>query len=112
MEREKECDRALEDPWGAVGVLIAPKVARRQDQCLCPIGRRRLNRRRSSLQRLYVASEVQDAGFELVIDAIDSVTLNETVEKAKSALEKNNLLSEFQVLSTSFVTITCVTDQN
>jgi hypothetical protein len=25
MEKEKECNRALEDPWGAVGVLIAQK---------------------------------------------------------------------------------------
>jgi hypothetical protein len=25
MEKEKECNRALEDPWGAVGVLIARK---------------------------------------------------------------------------------------
>jgi hypothetical protein len=23
--KEKECDRALEDPWGAVGVIIAQK---------------------------------------------------------------------------------------
>jgi hypothetical protein len=25
MEKEKECNRALEDPWGAVGLLIAQK---------------------------------------------------------------------------------------
>ena len=61
---------------------------------------------------IFVASEVQDAGFKRMIDAIDPVTLNETVEKVKSALEKNNLLSESQALSTSSVTITCVTNQN
>ena len=37
-----------------------------------------------------MASEVQDAGFKRVIDAIDPVTLNETVEKVKSALEQRS----------------------
>jgi hypothetical protein len=61
---------------------------------------------------IYVATVVQDRGFKRVIDAIDPVTLNETVEKVKSALEKNKLLSESQALSTSSVTIMCVTNQN
>ena len=58
---------------------------------------------------IYVATELQHAGYKRAIDAVDQTILNETVDKVKSALENNKLLSATQASSTSFVTITYVT---
>jgi hypothetical protein len=61
---------------------------------------------------IYVASEVQHAGYKRVVTAIDTTILNNTVDKVKSALENNKLLSASQASSTSSVTITYATDRN
>jgi hypothetical protein len=58
---------------------------------------------------IYVAQEVQHAGYKRVIDAIDANILNDTVEKVKAAAEGDKLLSTTQKASTSFITITYVT---
>jgi hypothetical protein len=60
---------------------------------------------------IYVASEVQHGGYRRVIDAIDPVILTKTVDKVKSALENNRLLSASQASSTSFVTVTYVSNR-
>lgn len=57
-----------------------------------------------------MATELQYGGYRRVIDAIDQTILNETVDKVKSALENNKLLSATQASSTSSVTITYVTE--
>lgn len=57
---------------------------------------------------IYIAQEVQHAGYKRVIDAIDTNILNDTVEIAKAAAEGNKHLSETQKDSTSFITITYV----
>jgi hypothetical protein len=58
---------------------------------------------------IYIATELQHAGYEREIGAIDQASLNETVEKVKSALVNNRMLSVIQAPSTSFVTINYVT---
>ncbi|KAF2180929.1 hypothetical protein K469DRAFT_458029, partial [Zopfia rhizophila CBS 207.26] len=55
---------------------------------------------------IYVAQEVQHAGYKRVIDAIDANILNDTVEKVKAAAEGDKLLSQTQKASTSSITIT------
>ena len=60
---------------------------------------------------IYVASEVQHAGYRRVVNAIDPTILDKTVDKVKSALENDKLLSASQASSTSSVTITYVTDR-
>ncbi|KAF2253494.1 hypothetical protein BU26DRAFT_601611 [Trematosphaeria pertusa] len=55
---------------------------------------------------IYVASEVQHAGYKRLLDSIDPNTLNQTVAKVESAVENNRLFTASQASRTSSITIT------
>jgi hypothetical protein len=58
---------------------------------------------------VFVATELRHAGYKRLLSAIDPAILNETVQRVKSALENNKLLSAHQASIISSVAITYVT---
>lgn len=57
---------------------------------------------------IYVASEIQHAGFRRLIDAIEPSLLSDTVNTVEHALQGSTLLSAAQVTRTRSITITFV----